>query len=95
MTVMVLMLKAYNNYLIKWHLDMWLESVGSSSPRQIMKPPPLPHAQPQTTGLFHRALPNPDAHYTYILLLSPLLNLNQKPLLGYNVINSFISSMNN
>lgn len=32
MTVLVLLLKAYNNYLIKWHLDVWLEDVGSEAP---------------------------------------------------------------
>lgn len=53
MTVMVLLLKTKNNYLIKRHLDVWFEDVGSGSPRQNIKPPVLSQAQPQTTGLFH------------------------------------------
>lgn len=71
MTVMVLLLKVCNNYLIKWHLDVRLEDVGRGGPRQNTKLPCISHAQPQKTGLFRLALPNPDAQYTKILL--PLL----------------------
>lgn len=66
MRVMVLLLKAYNNYLMEWcrkiHLDVWCEDVGRGSPGENMRPPPVSFVQPQTTVLFYPVLPNTDAY---------------------------------
>lgn len=61
MTVLVLLLKAYNNYLIKWHLDVWLEDVVVE-PQAKQKASCAITCPAQTPGLSHLSLPQPDAH---------------------------------
>lgn len=95
MTVLVLLLKACNNYLIKWHLDVWLEDVGSEAPGKT-ESLLCYHMPSSDSRAISPIASTPQCPLFYLLPLSLfLLNPNQNMLLGANLINSFTHSMNN